>query len=118
MAKLLLVEDEEMIRSLLAEVFSSWGHEVETARNGVEGLEKFEPQKFDAIITDNKMPGMTGTEMIAKVRQMDKDIPIAISSSEPIPEQELEGSANISIITKTLGWAEMSKAFRRFLLQL
>jgi CheY-like chemotaxis protein len=65
-ARILIVEDEENERAGLAELIEQWGYQVETARNGLEGLEKIRPFKPDIILTDVKMPLMDGLELLEK----------------------------------------------------
>ena len=56
--KVLIVEDEENERSGLAELVTSWGYRVETARDGAEGLEKATQWSPSIVVTDVKMPNM------------------------------------------------------------
>ena len=58
--KVLIVEDEENERSGLAELVTSWGYRVDTARDGVEGLEKAKQWSPSIVVTDLKMPRMGG----------------------------------------------------------
>src|SRR6202453_80865 len=61
--KILIVEDEENERTGLAELIFSWGYRAETARDGVEGLEKAAQWVPSIVITDLKMPRMGGIEL-------------------------------------------------------
>jgi DNA-binding NtrC family response regulator len=65
--KVLIVEDEENERTGLAELVRAWGYEAETARDGVEGLERTESWGPGIIITDLKMPRMSGMELLEQV---------------------------------------------------
>src|SRR5579863_9018238 len=62
--RVLIVEDEENERSGLAELISSWGYRADTARDGVEGLEKANKNSPSIVITDLKMPRMGGIELL------------------------------------------------------
>ena len=66
--KILIVEDEENERSGLAELVSSWGFRVETARDGAEGLDKATQWSPSIVITDLKMPRMGGIELLGQPR--------------------------------------------------
>ena len=66
----LLVEDNEAIRELLAGVLRRAGHEVLTASDGVEGLEQFHLQQPDLLVTDLNMPRMNGYELCHHVREI------------------------------------------------
>src|SRR5438045_9310311 len=65
--KVLIVEDEENERTGLAELVSAWGYRTETARDGVEGLEKVSAWSPGIVITDMKMPRMTGVELLDRL---------------------------------------------------
>ena len=65
--KVLIVEDEENERTGLAELVSSWGYRVETARDGQDGLEKSIPFAPSIVVTDIKMPRMGGVELLQKL---------------------------------------------------
>src|SRR5208337_2408089 len=65
--KVLIVEDEENERMGLAELVRAWGYEAETARDGVEGLERTESWGPGIVITDLKMPRMSGMELLEHV---------------------------------------------------
>ncbi len=74
--KLLLVEDDEDVRKLIGTILAEAGHAVETAENGVAGLELFGEGWFDMVITDRAMPEMGGREFAAAVRDIAPSKPI------------------------------------------
>ncbi len=88
-ARILFVEDEEMVRTIVVETFINLVDSVEIATNGQEGLDKFldsrkeenNENNFDLIITDINMPKMNGLEMIDNIRKTDPIIPIIIVSA-------------------------------------
>lgn len=65
--KVLIVEDEENERTGLAELVSAWGYRTETAKDGMEGFEKFTSWVPGIVITDIKMPRMTGMELLERI---------------------------------------------------
>jgi DNA-binding NtrC family response regulator len=67
--KILIVEDEENERAGLAELVNAWGYRTETARDGVEGLEKVIAWQPSIVITDLKMPRMTGLELLERIAE-------------------------------------------------
>ncbi|SPF39287.1 Acetoacetate metabolism regulatory protein AtoC [Candidatus Sulfotelmatobacter kueseliae] len=68
--KVLIVEDEENERTGLAELVSSWGYRVETARDGADGLQKATHWSPSIVITDLKMPRMGGIELLGHLGQL------------------------------------------------
>ncbi len=79
--KILYVEDEIVLRDTTCSSLEPILKEIVVADNGKEALEKFENDTFDVIVTDLSMPVMTGTEMIQKIREKDKDIPIIVTTA-------------------------------------
>ncbi len=70
MAKILLVEDEINISSFIERGLTEFGHEVSVAGDGVAGWEIIEKEKFQLLILDIIMPGMTGLELCRKYRNV------------------------------------------------
>ncbi len=64
---ILLVEDELEVRRLMTEVLEGYGHHVVPAASGAEALSRLESTRFDLLITDVKMPVMSGLELAARV---------------------------------------------------
>jgi len=69
--KVLIIEDEENERTGLAELVSGWGYTADTARDGVEGLEKVTAWSPAIVVTDLKMPRMGGMELLEKMAESD-----------------------------------------------
>ena len=80
MAKILLIDDEEMIRMLFAEYLESMGYETVKAVDGKDGIEVFGREKPDIVITDLNMPKMTGLDVIKNIKALNSDIPIIVIS--------------------------------------
>ncbi|MHB9029591.1 MAG: PAS domain-containing hybrid sensor histidine kinase/response regulator [Candidatus Latescibacterota bacterium] len=70
---ILVLDDEENICEILKEFLSRDGHEVITAGRGESGLELLETRKFDVLITDLNMPGVSGWEIACQVREQHPD---------------------------------------------
>lgn len=76
--KILLIDDEEANVRLLAMSLKSDGYEVSMAYNGEQGLEMFQQQWPDIVITDIKMPGMDGLEVLKKVKEISPETEVII----------------------------------------
>src|SRR5271156_3226587 len=74
--KILVVDDEADIRESLETILTLDGFTVETAQNGTEGLQKIEAGNYDLILLDLMMPDRSGMEVLADVRERDKETPI------------------------------------------
>ena len=69
LGKALVVDDEPVIRSLYAEVLEAMGFKVDTAADGLQGLEKLKATEYSLIVSDIRMPRMTGIEFLLKSDQ-------------------------------------------------
>lgn len=76
MARILLIDDDELIRETLCMVLEDAGHQVLTAKNGRVGLSKLEQHPVDLIISDLFMPDMEGLETMRIIRQRQSNIKI------------------------------------------
>ena len=97
--RLLLVDDEEVIRKLIARQFVAAGYVVRTAEDGLDAIAKLRAGSPDLIISDLDMPGMSGFEFLAVVRKRFPQIPVIAFSS--IPKDEIpEGLVADAYCTK------------------
>ena len=70
MAKILLAEDEDVLRMLVVDSLEDEGHDIDEASDGMEALDYIKRYEYDLILMDYMMPGMTGLEVIKEIRQM------------------------------------------------
>lgn len=82
MAEILLIEDNEAVRSIIAKFLVSGGHAVREAANGVEGMAKYGAQQPALVVTDLFMPEQEGIETIRELRRKDPQLPIIAVSGE------------------------------------
>jgi len=76
--RVLVVDDEAPVRDTLGAVLAVEGHEIEFAKDGVEGLERFDAGQFDLVITDKAMPEMSGDQMAAAIKKRAPKMPIIL----------------------------------------
>jgi DNA-binding response OmpR family regulator len=89
MVKVLVVEDDGNIRSLVSKYLEREGYEVHQAADGLEGLDLYEKQHYDILITDVMMPKTDGNELTATIRRNNRDIPILmLTALESIDDKE------------------------------
>ena len=74
--KILVVDDEEIIRMGCKEILNLHGYDVDVAENGVKGLEKIDADEYDLVLTDIMMPEMDGMEMLGELNRRGKELVI------------------------------------------
>ena len=80
MARIIVIDDEQYIRTALKEVLENEGFKVSAARDGRRGLELLEDEGADLVITDVIMPGIDGIATLEKIKAMHPDVPVIVIS--------------------------------------
>ena len=80
MARILLIDDDDSLRTMLRLTLIHFGHTVIEARNGKEGLDAFPQAKADLVITDIVMPEKEGNEVLIELRKKDPQVKIIAMS--------------------------------------
>ena len=88
MAKVLVIDDEQGIRSLLDMLLSRKGYGVVLADGGRKGLELFRRERPDVIVLDLNRPEMDGVAVLQQVRSLNPDQPVIILTGAGTPEKE------------------------------
>ena len=76
--RILVVDDDHAMRLALSESLESCGYDIEAVENGCDALSLFAKSKFDLVVTDMRMPGMTGIEVLRNVKNMSSGIPVIL----------------------------------------
>jgi DNA-binding NtrC family response regulator len=76
--RILIVDDDHAMRLALAESLESCGYDISAAENGSEALNLFGKRKFDLVVTDMKMPEMSGIEVLQGVKKLSPDVPVIL----------------------------------------
>ena len=76
--RVLVVDDEPQVRDLLSAALTNDGHRVQMAEDGVAGLRCFRDGRFDVVLTDKAMPGMSGDQMACAIKQLAPETPIIL----------------------------------------
>ena len=79
--RILIVDDEEGLRKVLSLLLKKEGYQVDTASGGTEALEHLDRDVYDAVISDIKMPGMSGIELLKNVKARDPQLPVIIMTA-------------------------------------
>jgi DNA-binding response OmpR family regulator len=87
--RILLVDDDALIRDICARVLRCFGYETETAKDGAAAWKTLQVYSYDLLITDNNMPKVSGVELVKKVRSAHMSLPVILASGN-LPTGELD----------------------------
>lgn len=76
--KILIVEDDEEMRALLEDFFREEGFETDSVSNGSEAFRKLVHESFILVLTDVRMPGLTGLDILPGIRKLQPEVPIVV----------------------------------------
>lgn len=111
----LIVDDEEAIRSLCEDLLSRWGYETASAVNGFDGLEKVKNGSFDIVLTDISMPGCDGITFLEKARDYDPQLEIIVMTAcgtiDTAVDAMKKGASDF--LLKPLSFTQMATTLRK-----
>ena len=112
---ILVVDDDAPILLLMRNLLREFGFEAVTAASGPEALEQFHARKPSLILLDRNMPGMTGDEVLQKLRSDGgAEVPVLILSGEPIEPAEVERIGATAAVLKPFDLPQLIQTIRGF----
>ena len=116
-ASILVVDNEESIRSLFKETLKDSGYKVLTAATGSKGLEMVKQRDFDLVFLDLKMPGMDGAELFRQIKSAKPNLPVAIITGYPGSHMMAQASAlgPLGIMNKPFNGTDIAALVANFL---
>src|SRR5689334_8473802 len=90
-ASLLVVDDDRVTRETYRRVLQQLGYEVETAVDGKEALARIAARQFDAVLLDNFMPGLSGRDVLRRIREHDSVLPVIMVTGDSESRSEAAG---------------------------
>lgn len=88
--RILVVDDELLIRDLLYDFFVAQEWDIVVAEDGYKAIDYLKNQRFDVVLADIKMPDMTGLELTGKIRTLCQGLPVVLMTGYPSLETALE----------------------------
>lgn len=110
--RILVIDDEENIRILYSEELQDEGYDVIVASNAEEADIKIKESNPDLITLDIRMPGMDGIELLRKLRERDKNIPIVMCSAYSDYKQDFRTWASEAYVIKSSDMVELKSTIR------
>lgn len=117
--RILIVDDEKGIREILRPFFESQGFEVFEATDGVEAVEMARKESFDVVLTDLKMPGLDGLEVLKRIKEISPETAVSVIAEYPSTEtviKALELTCH-GFLRKPLDLGQLDYLLRQGLLQ-
>jgi CheY-like chemotaxis protein len=115
MKRILIVDDEEAIRLLYREEFTEDGYAVDLAADGVEALRRIQEVRPDLMVVDLRMPHMDGIELLARTRDLYRDLPIVICTAYGDFKSDFGTWASDAFVTKSADLNELKGRVRELL---
>ena len=118
--RVLLVDDEPLVRQFMSELLQGWGLEVSAHENALPAREDIEtdPSRYDLVITDQTMPGMTGLELACRLIELRPDLPIVLYTGygDNLHNAELERCGVQAVLPKPVDPAALRALLMRMLM--
>jgi CheY-like chemotaxis protein len=113
--RILVVDDEPFVCDAVKMMLEFDGHVVETAGNGKDAFEAFKKSQFDLIITDWKMPGMTGDELANEIKAQSPSQPIIMitAHAEMLQTMKVSMKAIDAVVPKPFLLDDLRKAIAK-----
>ncbi len=113
--RLLFADDESHLRDLMQMELPRMGHEVTVCPDGTSALRALEKGPYDAALLDLKMPGLTGIEVLAKIRQISPETQVVILTGQASVDTAVQALrlGAFDYLTKPCKWAELEVILRR-----
>ncbi len=81
MPSILVVEDKDSMQQMLSATLANEGYEVDTASDGTEGITKAKEKRYDLVLTDLKLPGADGLQVLSKVKETDPEAAVIVMTA-------------------------------------
>jgi len=94
--RVLVADDDDVLRQLIADSLAGYGYDVEAAENGAIAWEALQAKHYDLLITDNSMPEITGIGLVRKLRDHGLTLPVVMATGET-PTEDLKRYPSLRI---------------------
>lgn len=114
-SKILLVDDNTVVRDMLVDLVGSLGYHADAAASGEEALAMFDRGQYGMVLTDLLMPGMSGWDVLAALRQRDPHIPVVIVTGSPVVGDPRASQPGVAVLKKPVDVAGLDSMIKRML---
>lgn len=113
--RILLVDDNTIVRDMLVDLVGSLGYHADAAVGGEEALDLFDRGRYDVVLTDLVMPGMSGWEVLAALRQRDPHIPVVIVTGSPVVGDPRAAQPGVAVLKKPVDVTALDSMIKQML---
>jgi len=114
-SKILLVDDNTVVRDMLVDLVGSLGYHADAAAGGEEALAMFDRGHYGMVLTDLLMPGMSGWDVLAALRQRDPHIPVVIVTGSPVVGDPRASQPGVAVLKKPVDVAGLDSMIKTML---
>jgi CheY-like chemotaxis protein len=114
--RVLLVDDNTVVRDMLVDLVASLGYRADAAGSGAEALELFDRGPYSMVLTDLLMPGMSGWDVLAAVRQRDANMPVIIITGSPVGGDPRALQPGVAVVKKPVDVTTLDATIKQMLL--
>ena len=110
-ARILVIDDEAVLRGMLQEMLAAFGYDADVAENGAAGVARFRERDYATVITDLLMPGMNGLEVVTALRTIDPLINIILlTGSAPSLTTARAREMGVTLLHKPIALGDLKAA--------
>lgn len=110
-ARILVIDDEAVLRGLLQDMLAAFGYDADVAENGAAGVSRFRERDYATVITDLLMPGMNGLEVVTALRTIDPLINIILlTGSAPSLTAARAREMGVTLLHKPIALGDLKTA--------
>ena len=113
--RILLVDDNTIVRDMLVDLVGSLGYRADSAGSGEEALALFDRRRYGMVLTDLLMPGMSGWDVLAALRQRDADIPVVIVTGSPVVGDPRASQPGVAVLKKPVDVTALDAMIKKML---
>jgi signal transduction histidine kinase len=109
--RVLVIDDEPYVRDILGDMLRHDSHRVVVAEHGTAGLERFQAEPFDLVLTDLAMPGMSGWQVAQAVKALRPEVPVVLVTGwgVEVPSEQLRQSGVDRVMSKPFRYADVQE---------
>lgn len=112
--RVLVIDDEETVRTAIASLLSRRGCDAVTAESGPAALERMHAEYFDVLLVDVKMPGMSGLQLLSEAMLLDRDLPVLMltAMNDMATARDALARGAMDFLTKPIELDELDRAVK------